>query len=74
MKVYRPSSVGRRFTLHVAPGATYPITDWLLPDGKPKQISVTFEHGVALVPDNLAQYLIDQKYAQRSPLILPEGA
>lgn len=74
MKVYRPDAMDRSISLHVAPGVEHPITDWLMPDGKPKQICVQFVLGVADVPDNLGRYLIDTGHAKRSPLILPEAA
>jgi hypothetical protein len=74
MKVYRPEARGKRVSVMLAPGVTHPITDWLHSDGKPKQIEVKFVDGVADIPDNLAEYMLDHKLAARSLLILPTGA
>jgi hypothetical protein len=74
MKVYRHESRGKRYTLHVKPGATHPVSDWMDADGNAVQLVVRFIDGCADVPDNLGHFLLDQKLATRSILILPAHA
>ena len=74
MKIYRPESRGRMFTIFAQPGRDYPETSsWLENDGKPKSFEVKFVDGMAEIDKNLAQYLLDKKMAQKSPIILPKG-
>jgi hypothetical protein len=62
----------------VSPGAHYPNnSDWMSvgeADGKtirkPIQFTVQFKAGVAEVPDSLGEYMIAQKLARGSPIVL----
>lgn len=69
MKVYQAGTRGIRTTF-VQPGTQHPISDWLDEAGKPRMFAVEFVEGAADVADNLAQYMIDQGLATRSPIIL----
>ena len=73
MKVYQPDAPNGRRTVFVTPGSFYPTTEWVDAAGKPVMFQAVFVHGVADVPDNLGQYMIDHGLAQRSPIILPAG-
>ena len=71
MKVYY-AGTSKNHKIMVQPGIDHPeISDWFYPDGKSKMLTVQFIDGVAEVEDNLGQYLIDKKLAQKSFLILP---
>lgn len=67
-------------TTFVSPGAHHPEnSEWMSvgEEGgravrKPIQFTVQFKAGVAEVPDSLGRYMIDQKLAKSSPLILIE--
>jgi hypothetical protein len=75
MRVYRPQDADvPRQRLYVQPGREFPNSDWLDAEGAPRMFTVEFSAGVAEVPDNLGQYMIDRELAQSSPLILPPGA
>lgn len=76
MRVYNVWARGKINTLLVSPGADSPDTnEWMtkgIKDGTvtltPKQYSVKFVKGVSDdIPDNLAQYLIDQGLAYKRP-------
>lgn len=73
MKIYQPEArLGRRTTF-VQPGNMYPTSDFIDENGKARMFSVEFVHGVAEVPDNLGQYMLDHELASASPIILPAG-
>ena len=75
MRVFRPQDAAvSRQTVFVQPGREFPNSDWLDEAGAPRMFAVEFRAGVAEVPDNLGQYMIDRELAQGSPLILPPGA
>lgn len=59
-------------TLIVCPGQEFPnVSEWRDAQGKPLTLTVEFRGGVARVPDNLGQYLLDKGLAQSSPILLP---
>ena len=72
MKVYNHYSYGNG-TVFVSPGAHHPETaDWVDPKTKvPIMFTVKFKNGIAEVDDNMGRYLVKQKLAQASPVILP---
>lgn len=70
MNIYRPGSRGRH-SVYVQPGNEHPNSDFVDADGKATLFDVAFKEGVAEVPDNLGNYMIDKGLAQRSPILLP---
>ena len=62
-----------RHTIFLQPATIAKSTEWVDEHGKPKMFNITFELGVADVPDSVGQFMIDQGIAKRSFLILPEG-
>lgn len=72
MKIYRPESKGKNFSLFLQPGREHPEnSEWVEADGSPRSFTVQFIDGVADLDKGLAQYILDKKLAQKSPLILP---
>lgn len=72
MKVYK--DVGDGHALFVQPGTEIKtVSEWLDELGNAILMRIVFNHGYAVVQDNLAAYLIDKGFANRSPLVLPEG-
>ena len=45
--------------------------EFVEPDGKPRNFEITFVYGKAEVPDALGKYMIEQKLAEKTRLILP---
>lgn len=73
MKVYQPDAPNGKRVLFCQPGAKYPVSDWMDDAGKPRMFAVEFRDGASDdLADHLAQYLIDQGLAHRSPIILPD--
>jgi hypothetical protein len=72
MKVYRPGSKGVH-RVFAQPGNEHPETTDFMQDGKPILFTVEFKDGVAEVPWGLGRYLLDQRIAFYSPLILPDN-
>lgn len=70
MHVYIPNK--RNHVVFVAPGAEHPdASQWVHEDGRPITFRVEFKDGRASVDNNMGAYLIEKKYAQRTPLFLP---
>jgi len=72
MKVYLPGARGKQTTF-VQPGNEFPVSEFMDEQGKPKMFSIPFINGEATVYEQLGQYMLDRRIAQRSPLILPQG-
>jgi hypothetical protein len=75
MIVYKTSpreSIGTH-VVYVEPGREHDVSEWKNQEGKPIQIKVEFKHGKADVPNNLGEYLLANKLAERSRLILPQN-
>ena len=61
----------KRHTLIVSPGKEFTnVSEWKDAQGNPLTLTVEFVAGVARVPDNLGDYLLDKGLAQSSPIIL----
>lgn len=73
MRVYKNGEKERVgiHRLYISPGHEHDIADWKDQEGKPRLMEVVFKDGVAEVESNLADYLITNKYAAKSRLILP---
>lgn len=72
MKIYKDVKDGH--ALFVQPGTEIKtVSEWLDELGNAILMRVVFNNGCAVVQDNLAAYLIDKGFANRSPLVLPEG-
>lgn len=71
MKVYLPGSRGKH-TVYVQPGKQYPASQFLNADGTATLFTVVFKDGAAEVSRSLGRYMIDEKIAHRSPIILSE--
>ncbi len=72
MLVHRPWDADiQRHIVFIQPGNDYPISDWLDGDRRPRLFQIVFMAGVAEVPDNLGQYMIDKGLAQTTALLLP---
>jgi hypothetical protein len=74
MRVYtsgEKTSLGRH-TLLVQPGKKHPeVSEWFNQEKKPIMFNVKFYNGVSDdLPDNLAKFLLDNKYASKSPVIV----
>lgn len=78
MKIYSGTGYGNGI-IFVTPGAHYPTnSDWIsvLQDDQGRtirkaiQLTVQFKNGVAEVEDSLGEYMIAQKLARSSPVIL----
>lgn len=72
-KIYQPDSRTGRRTVFVQPGNHFPNSCWMDESGKARMFSVEFVLGEADVPDNLADYMVDQQIASRSPILLLNG-
>lgn len=71
MRVYKHGLKENRgvHTVFVQPGTEYPeVTDWHNEEGHAILLPVVFTDGVADVPSNLGQYLIDKGLASSSPI------
>ena len=74
MKVYRPESMGKTFTVFIQPGREHPETSaWIKADGTPESFSIKFVDGFWEGDSQIAKYLLDKKMCQKSPIILPRG-
>ncbi|MFS2114318.1 hypothetical protein [Herbaspirillum frisingense] len=73
-KIYQPDSRTGRRTVFVQPGTHYPASCWMDEEGKPRMYPVLFVQGVAEVPENLADYMVEQELASRSPIIIPNAS
>lgn len=78
MKVYLAGDRQRRqpvFIMCVAPAATVQNMEipqaWLEVDGKPKQINIEFNHGMAEVDSAMGQYLLENQLVRKTALYLP---
>ncbi len=79
MRVYFAGNPHSNITLHVSPagdpegikGGT--SADWLDDLGQPKNISVQFKNGSAVVPDDLGRYMLARKLVRKTAIIIPEG-
>ncbi len=71
MKVYHP--MGSTTTLMVAPAALMDAasapSEWKDKDGKPVRFDIVFTDGMAEVPGNLGNWLIENGYVHKSRLI-----
>lgn len=77
MKLYLPTAANNPvMRLHLCPGKDHPeTTDFLDSEGKPLQIVITFKYGVAEnIPDAVGKYMLDQKMASRSRILMPKVA
>lgn len=74
MKVYQPGYTGRVGTsaLMVQPGKSVDTSEFRDELGNAILFRVEFVNGVAKVPANLGRWLVDQGYARKSPIILPD--
>lgn len=73
MRIYLKTGP-RDHHMFVTPGKeTGDVSDFLLPDGSPRQFHVRFQGGMADVPAPLGKYLLDKGMAQKTALILPEA-
>lgn len=73
MKVYLKT--GRRdHRMFITPGTESDCSDFKFPDGTNRQFTVRFLSGMATVPSNIGQYLVDKGVAQKSPIIGAEIA
>lgn len=70
MKIYLPQHKDERHTVHIAPGKDIDTPEFRNPDGTFTLFTVTFDGGVAEVPDSLGKYMVDKGYARRSPNFL----
>lgn len=77
MKVYSAAARHRQGSheVHVAPAAHLDHAglpaDWINERGQPVNMTVTFRDGVAEVTPELGRYLLSQRLARKSSLILP---
>lgn len=70
MKVYRNGSKEKSLKLHVTPGNDIEGQEWFDPEGKPLLVTVEFKDGVAVVAEQLGQYLLDKGLADKNRRIL----
>ncbi len=73
MKVFLPGGNQRTQTLYVQPGKEFPNTNFCDAEGNAILMTVKFEMGMARVESALGEYLCDKGFAQKTPLILPQG-
>ncbi len=79
MRVYLHGSPDQpppaRHTLLVTPAAHLPGQEmpheFVERDGSPRTFDILFEYGKAEVPDVLGKYLVENKLAEKTRLILP---
>lgn len=72
MKIYLPGSRGTH-RMFVQPGSKFPASHFMNAEGKPILFTVEFKNGEADVSRSLGRFMLDEKMAQRSPIILPES-
>lgn len=69
MRIYFPGGPRDHLVL-VTPGADCEASDFHNPDGSLRQFKIRFEAGVAQVPSNLGDYLIDKGVARKTPALI----
>lgn len=80
MKVYSAAARHRHgeHQVFIAPAAHLDHAglpaDWIDENGQPVQMTITFRDGSAEVTPELGRYLVSQKLARKTSLILPELA
>jgi hypothetical protein len=71
MRVYLKTGP-RDHLMMVTPGTDSDCSDFFHPDGTKIQFSVKFKLGVAEVPSNLGQYMLDKELVQATRIIVLE--